>query len=67
MAHKRVCPQNMIYESCGTACPLTCEFPELRPCIRMCVPGCFCKDGYLLDDNGKCVTKCYQIPKEDLI
>lgn len=45
------------YTDCGSACPLTCDNPtgEDVMCIDVCVPGCFCKKGYVRDENGKCV------------
>ncbi|KAM0314333.1 hypothetical protein ACHAPQ_011848, partial [Fusarium lateritium] len=35
------------YQSCGTACPLTCEYPEPQACTMQCVSGCFCKKGLI--------------------
>ncbi|XP_072167120.1 zonadhesin-like [Diadema setosum] len=52
------CPEGMEYDSCGTACPLSCDQPEPRPCTRQCVPGCFCTDGKILaaDRSDQCVA-----------
>lgn len=50
------CANGMIYNTCGTACPLTCEYPDPRPCIRICAVGCFCPYG-LLEYNGRCVER----------
>jgi hypothetical protein len=59
------CPENMHYRECGSACPRTCadvlEPNSLKACIAMCVPGCFCDEGYALDgETNKCVpeAKC---------
>ncbi|XP_076163026.1 chymotrypsin inhibitor-like [Ptiloglossa arizonensis] len=49
------CGENAIANSCGTACPQTCEYPEPQNCIAVCVSGCFCKPGYLLNNSGRCV------------
>ena len=60
--------RNLIYKHCGSDCETvlsgTCEAGitpgEPRPgnCNKMCVQGCFCKDGYVLDKKlRKCVRK----------
>jgi len=51
------CPVNQHYESCGTACPLTCDNHNDPPfaCILMCNPGCHCDDGYVKTKSGSCV------------
>ncbi|XP_055604409.1 von Willebrand factor-like [Uranotaenia lowii] len=52
------------YSDCGTACPMTCnEYftnPGDKVCPAVCVAGCFCKPGYILNHLGKCVKpiKC---------
>lgn len=43
------------YTDCGTACPLSCAVPSVEFCTLQCVPGCFCEDGYVRDDNGNCI------------
>ncbi|XP_061531066.1 IgGFc-binding protein [Phycodurus eques] len=49
------CPVNSHYESCGTACPSTCEGHVASPCTQGCVEGCQCDPGFLLDGDT-CVT-----------
>ncbi|GFR11833.1 tissue factor pathway inhibitor [Trichonephila clavata] len=51
------CPENSHYESCGTACPLTCKNYKSPPkfCVLMCNPGCHCDSGYVKSDDGSCV------------
>jgi hypothetical protein len=54
---QNTCGENEIYKECGTLCPGTCAQP-VRTCEKKCLRGCFCKDGYLLDDQtGKCVKR----------
>ncbi|XP_062512900.1 SCO-spondin-like [Corticium candelabrum] len=49
------CPNGSVYDTCGTACPLTCDSPHPRICTRQCVRGCFCPTG-MLQRNTTCVT-----------
>ncbi|CAH2318195.1 Hypothetical predicted protein [Pelobates cultripes] len=52
------CGVNKIYNSCGSMCPENCtNFDPPPACTKICSPGCFCKDGYLLDVSGFCVPK----------
>ncbi|GFU13365.1 papilin [Nephila pilipes] len=53
----RECPENSHYESCGTACPLTCDNYQNPPkfCVLMCNPGCHCDPGYVKTEDGSCV------------
>jgi len=43
--------QNKQYNECGTACPKTCTRPEGMACTKQCVSGCFCKEGFVLQDK----------------
>ncbi|GIX78475.1 kunitz-type U19-barytoxin-Tl1a [Caerostris darwini] len=51
------CPPNSKYQSCGTACALTCENYKNPPtaCAAICNPGCQCDQGYVKTKDGKCV------------
>jgi hypothetical protein len=49
------CGLNEEYTTCGTACPLTCEKPNVGPCTMQCVIGCQCQKGYLRHKSGKCI------------
>nr|XP_042897680.1 papilin [Parasteatoda tepidariorum] len=52
-----VCGENQEYQTCGTACPLTCDNYENPPkmCNKMCIIGCQCKKGYVRTNDGRCV------------
>ena len=55
MKEERSCGTNQQYTTCGTACPTTCDNKddtEPRPCILMCVEGCECLPGFVLDRTG---------------
>ncbi|XP_035227821.1 zonadhesin-like, partial [Stegodyphus dumicola] len=56
-----ICGRNEQYSNCGTACPPSCSIPN-QICTSQCVSGCFCKKGYLRNDNGICIPK-KQCPK----
>ncbi|KAK9872465.1 hypothetical protein WA026_017934 [Henosepilachna vigintioctopunctata] len=44
------------WNHCGSKCPITCEHPYERGCFLVCVQGCFCKKGYVLDETkNECV------------
>ncbi|KFM77647.1 Zonadhesin, partial [Stegodyphus mimosarum] len=58
---KRTCGSNEEYRTCGTACPPTCSYPN-PVCTQHCVTGCFCKEGYIRNDNGICIPSD-QCPK----
>ncbi|PRD33208.1 UNVERIFIED_CONTAM: Chymotrypsin inhibitor [Trichonephila clavipes] len=52
-----VCKENEVLKECGSACPPTCDHPQgRRPCSSECVSGCFCRDGFVRDPSGKCVS-----------
>uniref|UniRef100_A0A3Q3GMI2 IgGFc-binding protein-like n=1 Tax=Labrus bergylta TaxID=56723 RepID=A0A3Q3GMI2_9LABR len=46
------CPLNSHFESCGTACPATCEAPlNSNLCTLACVETCQCDPGFVLDGD----------------
>jgi hypothetical protein len=61
---------NEEYLKCGTSCPLTCENLDNnntnKLCTEPCVEGCFCKAGYVLNNNRKCVlpNECHPPPRK---
>ncbi|KAL5505913.1 hypothetical protein EMCRGX_G007458 [Ephydatia muelleri] len=60
------CPYGLIFVeclSCGNR-PLTCDDHELTPCPLICISGCDCPEGEVLDiTTGKCVSKeCQKCP-----
>ena len=49
------CTGGKEWNTCGTACPLTCDNYETDiACTRQCVQDCFCPEGKV-DLNGVCV------------
>jgi hypothetical protein len=63
------CGPNEDYNSCGTACPETCETlikGQPQMCSMQCVSGCFCKPGLYRDKarNNECVSE--QVCKKNL-
>ncbi|KRX21784.1 Serine/threonine-protein phosphatase 5, partial [Trichinella nelsoni] len=60
-----VCGLNEQFAECGSSCPPTCRSlyrNSSRPCPLKCVRGCFCKEGFVRSDNGKCIL-ANQCPK----
>ncbi|KAG7309637.1 hypothetical protein JYU34_004115 [Plutella xylostella] len=51
------CPENQEFNSCGSACELTCDNYNNPPgfCTFQCVAKCFCKDGLVRASDGSCV------------
>lgn len=54
--------ENEEFTLCGSRCPETCQNvqEESKACIALCAQGCFCREGFIRDEETK---KC--IPKED--
>merc|ERR1711959_407337 len=48
------CPGDLVYKTCGTACPKECNKPAAAFCTRQCVEGCFCPEG-----KSRMGDKCY--------
>ncbi|XP_069861108.1 von Willebrand factor [Dipodomys merriami] len=49
------CPAGMEYKECVSPCASTCHgLPVRETCPEMCVDGCSCPEGQLLDE-GRCV------------
>ncbi|XP_041453703.1 protein eyes shut homolog [Lytechinus variegatus] len=46
------CPSNSTYGNCISACPRTCwNYQDLdRTCYDLCVEGCACDEGFVLED-----------------
>nr|UPQ64758.1 zonadhesin-like protein 2 [Plectrocnemia conspersa] len=52
LEQSKPCGDNEVYK-CGSVCPATCD--NRNPaCTKQCVYGCFCKEGYILN-NGVCI------------
>ena len=57
---------NYIYKYCANPCSEpSCANPSgSGPCTYDCARGCFCKEGFLMDDQENCVEKCPVIVSE---
>ena len=53
------CGKNEEYKSCGTLCQKTCNQLDGEMTTKCyndtCNEGCYCKEGYVLNDKGNCV------------
>jgi len=50
------CKENEIFLRCGSACAPTCANPNPSPvCTKQCIVGCFCKPGFLKNEQGVCI------------
>ncbi|XP_076243225.1 chymotrypsin inhibitor-like [Calliopsis andreniformis] len=50
------CPPGEVWSDCGSACQPSCLKPKPL-CTLQCVSGCFCPDGLVRNNNGKCIPK----------
>ena len=50
------CVADLTWNTCGTACPRTCEDPNPASCSQVCTPRCDCPSSSPLLYNGACVT-----------
>ena len=49
------CGHNLVYDSCGTACPSTCQEPTASSeCVDSCTETCVCPEGLLLEGD-RCI------------
>jgi len=58
------CGADEEYRTCGSSCIPTCAMPLPKPwCTRRCAVGCYCKEGYLRNEQNVCVpaAKCKSI------
>lgn len=51
------CSGDLVYKSCGTACPNVCGEEPVEVCIQVCVAGCQCPDDLWLSGDDTCVRQ----------
>ena len=52
------CPNNLVFQQCGSACNITCENKDSPPaCIEICVRRCGCPRNFPILDKGRFVIK----------
>ncbi|XP_043285606.1 zonadhesin-like [Venturia canescens] len=51
------CGPNEVYDKCGSPCSQSCNPPKNQACATVCVAGCFCRSGYLRDQNKRCIPR----------
>ncbi|XP_069057146.1 von Willebrand factor-like [Pleurodeles waltl] len=62
------CPQHQHFTVCWGGCQENCvDRNEEKPCYRLCIAGCICDEGYILQYEGSqtCVRKedCESCPQ----
>ena len=59
------CPNQASYNTCGSACPPTCDIPVPTVCTLQCVSSCFCDEGLVWNDannnNSLDPNECIQL------
>ncbi|EDV50336.1 accessory gland protein Acp62F [Drosophila erecta] len=58
------CTANGTMMHCPTACPETCEYSGIGPCIRMCGGPCVCKPGYVINERIPACVLRSDCPKD---
>ena len=54
------CKPGEFFDTCHSACPLTCDHPYPRMCRAVCRAGCDCVKGYVRDTTTKkCIPRSY--------
>ncbi|XP_062550281.1 chymotrypsin-elastase inhibitor ixodidin-like [Armigeres subalbatus] len=59
------CGPDRIFNKCGSACPTSCgTLGAIITCPPVCVEGCFCRPGLVLDGDYNCIamSECSEIP-----
>jgi len=52
------CFENQVWSPCGAHpdCQRRCDSPDVLNCPRICLPGCVCRPGFALLDDGTCLA-----------
>lgn len=57
------CAANEEYSTCGTACPDICNAKTPLKCsVSDCIVGCFCKKGWVRNNDGACIKPNECVP-----
>ena len=53
------CPvEGAVLTNCASPCPATCKDTGDRACITLCIQGCACQNGEVIDvENNRCVPR----------
>ncbi|VDD85286.1 unnamed protein product, partial [Enterobius vermicularis] len=56
LSHKHEkCGPNSHFVRCGSPCHKKCNKRDKITCPKICFRGCICDQGYILDDQEKCI------------
>ncbi|EDW93899.1 accessory gland protein Acp62F [Drosophila yakuba] len=58
------CTVNGSLASCPSACPETCEYSGIGPCVDMCGGPCVCKPGYVINERIPACVLRSDCPKD---